>query len=114
MPKTFKDQIQQKALNPTMQFISHPQPERPQEAATEPQRPEDGKAKGNTPAAKKTPQTRPQARRAQPKYAEETKSRRLQLLLTPSLYEAVREKADLERVSVNEMINTILSDAVRK
>jgi hypothetical protein len=46
--------------------------------------------------------------------AGETKSRRLQLLLTPSLYEAVKEEAEQRGLSVNEIINLILKDAIRK
>lgn len=100
--KTFADKIKEKAVNPTLQFISPPEPEDDQiaeEAATiEPQPKE------------LIPST---TRRALPQY-EETKSRRLQLLLTPSLFEAVKAKASEERLSVNEYINSILKNAVRK
>ena len=143
MAKSFKDKIQQKAVNPTLQFISQPE--------TEPLSDEDistiadtiiengRKAKGTTvidldtgearPAtaeemtkifgrkprkASSTPKKAPPARRAQPQYDEETKSRRLQLLLTPSLYEAVKDKAAEARLSVNEYINSILKDAVSR
>lgn len=103
MKKTFTDKIQQKAVNPTLQFISAP------EAAPEPRKVEEHKTSASTPNA---PQRAPQARRALSD--EETKSRRLQLLLTPSLYDELRDKAAEERVSVNEMINTILKDYLRK
>lgn len=143
MAKSFKDKMQQKAVNPTLQFISQPE--------TEPLSDEDistiadtiiengRKAKGTTvidldtgearPAtaeemtkifgrkprkASSTPKKRPQARRALPQFDEETKSRRLQVLLTPSLYDELRERASEERMSVNEMINTILKDYLRK
>jgi len=101
MKKTFTDKIQQKAVNPTLQFIS--------EAASEPQKVE---APKRTPSTSGTPQRAPQARRALSD--EETKSRRLQLLLTPSLYDQLRDKAAEERMSVNEMINVILRDFLRK
>lgn len=124
--KTFKDKMQQKAaVNPTLQFISTPEPEeqphrleietRPlYKRAEEPQTVEEGKGKRKASTASSTPKKAPPARRAQPQYDEETKSRRLQLLLTPSLYEAVKDKAAEARLSVNELINSILKDAMRK
>ena len=111
--KTFKDRIQNKNVNPTLQFISQPE-----EAATEPQeRPQEAekqRPEKSISSAAGTPQRAPQARRAQPQYDEETKSRRLQLLLTPSLYEAVKDQATREGRSVNDLINSILQDAMRK
>ena len=127
--KTFKDKIQQKAVNPTLQFISTPEPEEEQphrlkietrplyqreEDAIEPQTVEEGKRKRKASTASSAPKKAPPARRAQPQYDEETKSRRLQLLLTPSLYEAVKDKAAEARLSVNEYINSILKDAVSR
>lgn len=126
MAKSFKDKMQQKAVNPTLQFISAPEPEEEQphrlkietrplyqrdEDAIEPQTVEEGKRKRK---ASSTPKKAPPARRAQPQYDEETKSRRLQLLLTPSLYEAVKDKAAEARLSVNEYINSILKDAISR
>lgn len=113
MPKkTFTDRIQQIAANPTLQFISTP------EAAPEPQKApqtaEKKKPERKTSSASSTPQRAPQARRAQPQYDEETKSRRLQLLLQPSLYDELRAKAAQEHISVNEMISIILKDYLRK
>lgn len=112
MPKkTFTDRIQQIAANPTLQFISTP------EAAPEPQKaPQtaEKKPERKTSSASSTPQRAPQARRAQPQYDEETKSRRLQLLLQPSLYDELRAKAAQEHISVNEMISIILKDFLRK
>ena len=87
MAKSFKDRMQQKAANPTMQFISPPEEEKPQQHQGEGWRDH---------------------------VAGETKSRRLQLLLTPSLYEAVKEEAEQRGLSVNEIINLILKDAMRK
>lgn len=129
MAKTFKDKMQQKAVNPTLQFISQPDQEEEQshrlkietrplyqreEDTTEPQTAEDGKRKRKTATASSTAKKAPPARRAQPQYDEETKSRRLQLLLTPSLYEAVKDKAAEARLSVNEYINSILKDAISR
>ena len=112
MAKSFKDKMQQKAaVNPTLQFISQPEPE---EADTEPQTVEEGKAKRKGSTASSTPRKAPPARRALPQFDEETKSRRYQLLLTPSLFEAVKDKAAEERISVNEFINIVLRDATGK
>ena len=128
MAKSFKDKMQEKAKVPeAMRYITPPQPEeephrlsietRPlyqrEEAATEPQAESKPKkrASASTSTARKAA---PPARRALPQYDEETKSRRLQLLLTPSLYEAVKRRAAEERMSVNELVNTILSDTIRK
>jgi len=113
MAKSFKDKIEQKAaVNPTMQFISQPET-----ATTAPQTMEESRPKKRASTATKAttqPRKTPSAHRAQPQYGEEIKSRRLQLLLTPSLYEDVKEKAAEEQMSVNELINTILENATRK
>lgn len=126
MAKSFKDKMQQKAVNPTLQFISQPEPEEEQphrleietrplyQRPEEPQTAEESKRKRKASATSSTPRKAPPARRAQPQYDEETKSRRLQLLLTPSLYEAVKDKAAEERLSVNEYINSILKDAISR
>lgn len=42
----------------------------------------------------------------------EARSRRLQLLLTPSLYGKVERKAKQLGISVNELINTVLDDVI--
>lgn len=110
--KSFTDRMQQKAVNPTLQFISAP--EAAPEPQNEPQTAEKRRPGRKTSTTSSTPQRAPQAHRAQPQYDEETKSRRLQVLLTPSLYDELRERAAEERMSVNEMINTILKDYLRK
>ena len=112
MAKSFKDKIQEKAKAPeAMRYISTPPPVDPEpEPRPQPERKPKKRASASTSTPRKaaTP-----ARRAIPEY-EETKSRRLQLLLTPSLYEAVKERAAEERMSVNELVNTILNDTIRK
>ena len=108
MAKSFKDKIQQKAVNPTLQFISQPEPE---EASTASQSAVKRKARKEADRIPDRPQRVAQARRAQPQY-EEIKSRRLQLLLTPSLYEAVKTRAAEERLSVNELVNSILKATI--
>lgn len=102
MAKSFKDKMQQKAVNPALMFISQQEPEKEPPTA-------ERKIERQT-----APRSAPPARRALPQYDEETKSRRLQLLLTPSLYEAVKAKAAQERMSVNEYINSVLKDATGK
>ena len=42
----------------------------------------------------------------------ETRSKRLQVLLPPSVFMKLRDKADVEGISVNELINIILTDAL--
>ena len=112
MAKSFKDKIQEKAKAPeAMRYISTPPPVDPEpEPRPQPERKPKKRASASTSTPRKaaTP-----ARRAIPEY-EETKSRRLQLLLTPSLYEAVKDKAAEARLSVNEYINSILKDAVSR
>lgn len=116
--KTFTDKIQQKAVNPTLQFISQPE-----ETQAKPITIKVAEMEGTrTPAQPQTVKVvysdgsdvKRTAHRAKPQYDEETKSRRLQLLLTPSLYREIKSKAAEERMSVNELINSLLTDAIRK
>lgn len=80
------------ALNPAMQFISAPA----QEAKEQPT----GEA--------------PEGYYTNPLYIEK-KSRRLQLLIKPSLYEKLKQRADTQTGgSVNEAINAILEEALRE
>lgn len=44
----------------------------------------------------------------------ETKSRRLQLLLQPSLYDRIKAKATEQGLSVNELAHTILETGTRE
>lgn len=44
----------------------------------------------------------------------ETKSRRMQLLVQPSLYDAIKARATAEGQSVNELVHSILEAAVKK
>jgi len=123
MAKTFKDTMRQKAVNPTMQFIS--QPDETEQAEPLPFTPIKGESpelitrKSSSSSASSSSKSRRKAapisapaRRAQPN--EETKSRRLQLLLTPTLYEAVKDNAADEGMSVNEWINKSLWTILRR
>lgn len=117
MPKSFKDRIQQKAaVNPTLQFISQAEEGDELEQAEVLPITEDKpkKATGSSSSKNRRKASPPPAHRAQTQYGEEAKSRRLQLLLTPSLYEAVKARAAEERRSVNDFINAALWDIIGK
>lgn len=87
--KTFKDN-----LNPAMQFISTP--EAPAEQS--PQRPQEKP---------------PEGYKLNPLYLE-TKSKRLQLLVQPSLLEKVKAQAKARETSVNDYVHSILEEATRE
>lgn len=55
----------------------------------------------------------PEGFKANPLFVE-TKSRRLQLLVQPSLYEAIKARATEEGRSVNELVHSILEDALKR
>lgn len=44
----------------------------------------------------------------------ETKTRRLQLVLRPSLYDKVKKKAEKANLSVNEFIHRVLEKAIKE
>ena len=91
--KSFKDSI-----NPAMSFISQESIDR---------------AEGETPATAdaKKPDKAPEGYKLNPLYIE-TKSKRLQLLIQPSLHEKLKRKAQAEGTSVNDLVNGILQDAL--
>jgi hypothetical protein len=78
-------------LNPAMQFIS-------------------------TQAAEETPapirEETPTGYRVNPLFIEK-RSKRLQLLVQPSLYDQIKERADAEGCSVNDLIHRLLENAVK-
>lgn len=86
--KTFKD-------NPALQFISTAG-EETEERRTEP-----------------SPAKAPEGYKLNPLYVE-TKSRRLQLVLQPSLYERVKARAKASGLSVNEYCHQLLDEATRE
>ena len=83
--KSFKASIE--PINPALQFISAPA--EPEERPDKP----------------------PRGFRVNPLYVE-TKSRRLQLLMQPSLYDKVKRRAAGEGVSVNELVHALLDRAL--
>lgn len=94
MPKkSFKD-------NPALQFISAAE-----EIEREEQKPIQPKAIEKPPTGYKY--------KINPYYIE-TKTRRLQLVLQPSLYERVKTKAKESGLSVNEYVHRILDNATRE
>lgn len=113
--------------NPALAFISAQEPvqaeERPAASRKAAKKAEGGKSrlevetrplhKGEkaTSAHVKTTDA-PEGFKANPLFVE-TKSRRLQLLVQPSLYEAIKERATAEGQSVNELVHKILEDAIR-
>lgn len=79
-------------LNPAMQFISTPtEDEREVTTATAPA---------------------PEGYKVNPLYIEK-RSKRLQLLIQPSLYDKIKAQADAEGCSVNDLIHRVLEDAVK-
>jgi len=88
--KTFKGSLE----NPAELFIS-----KPVEAPAETKEQE-------------TPATAPKGYRVNPLYIE-TKSKRLQLLVQPSLLDKLKGKAKAEGRSVNDLVHSILEEALR-
>lgn len=68
-----------------------------------------GKSKGEE---MERPGKPPEGFKVNPLYVE-TKSRRLQLLVQPSLYEKMKTRATAEGFSVNELVHSILEEALR-
>lgn len=88
--------------NPAMAFISTAKEDLEEKRETAPTKPQ----------AKRNP--KPKGVKAVPmkiNYAVvETKSKRVQMLMQPSLYDAIKERAEEEGVSVNEMMHEILKE----
>lgn len=91
--KSYRDQLQKSAT----QFVSTDSPE-------------------ETPAIPKGQEKSkeaPEGYKINPEYIEK-KTRRVQLLMRPSLYEQVKARADETGDSVNEYIHTILEQAIEE
>lgn len=93
--KTFID-----GMNPAEFFITKPEEE-----------PVEKKQTKKKPAT--APEKAPEGYKPNYLYIE-TKSKRLQLLVQPSLLEKLKKKADAEGRSVNDLVHTILEEALRK
>ena len=118
MANSFREKAEKKrasAGNPALMFITQPQ-EKAQKAEEPAKKSRtQQETRGHSPQAKKAAQkaskATPQIRSAQaPRAAQgtEAKSRRLQLLIQPSLYEEVKARADEEGTSVNDQISSLL------
>lgn len=92
--KTFKD-------NPALQFITTPEEEPAEEVVA---------TKKSTTSKKKEA---PEGYKVNPEFIE-VKSRRVQLVLQPSLYDKVKARAKASGVSVNEYVHSILEEATRE
>ena len=84
--------------NPAMSFISQESIEAV-----------DGKPAGKATNPKGKKKTAPEGYKPNPEYIE-TKSKRVQLLVQPSVYKAVQDKAKKLGVSTNEAINIALRE----
>lgn len=89
--------------NPALAFISAQEPEGGAEARQD--------AEASSATHIKTTDA-PEGFKANPLFVE-TKSRRMQLLVQPSLYDAIKARATAEGTSVNELIHSILETAIK-
>lgn len=105
--------------NPAMNFISPESIEAVDgktEKATTPKGNKPDVAKAGKPAERKRSKktaSAPAGYKPNPEYIE-TKSKRVQLLVQPSIYEAVKAKAKAEGISANEAINEALREYVER
>lgn len=90
--KSFKD-------NPTLQFISTPEEPEEQQEVIAPSRSQ--------------VEPPPEGYKINPLYVE-TKKRRLQLVLRPSLYDKIKSGASRQGISVNEYVHRILDKATQE
>lgn len=90
--------------NPAFNFIS--------QAGEEPSKPEELKEAEQIQSGRNTEKA-PAGYKRNPLYVE-VKSRRLQLVLQPSLFEAVKAKAKEKGLSVNEFCHEVLDKATRE
>lgn len=102
--------------NPALAFISAQEPEGKAEGKKRLQvetRPlyQREEAEASSAAHVKTTDA-PEGFKANPLFVE-TKSRRLQLLVQPSLYDAIKARATAEGQSVNELVHSILEAAIK-
>lgn len=93
--------------NPAMAFISTAK-DKEDFALTQPTK-EELEAKSNQDTVNNVSNGVPMKKN--PEYVE-TKSKRVQMLMQPSLYNSIKEKAEKEGVSVNEMMHEILKNHI--
>ncbi len=102
--KTFKTSIN----SPAMAFISQPN-----EAPAQAEENVKAQEKPQKTANKAIKDTAPKGYKLDPKYIE-LKSRRVQLVFQPSLYERIKRAADKQGISFNEYCHTILDKATKE
>lgn len=119
MANSFKDKAEKKRLssnNPAMMFISQPGAEKPSpRVASEPAEREPARTAAGAEELQRLSGRNTEGHattRAQ--IGREAKTRRLQLLIQPSLYEAVKERAEAEGLSINETISELLRRALEE
>ena len=97
--------------NPALRFIT--EAEQPEEQETKPAPKQTVKAPTRSPSrsTSKTKNDEPRYK-LDPKYIE-TKSRRVQLVMQPSLYNKIKQAASKQDISVNEFIHKTLEDALK-
>lgn len=111
MSKSFTDKMKSKAAeNPALMFIS--QAEEPQAAPAETRTPGKRTRKAEEPSPLQAQVERAIIKAGATPPRKEYKSRRLQLLIQPSLYEEIRSRAEAEGLSVNEEIHNLLRQAL--
>lgn len=89
-----------KTTNPAMSFISQ---ESIDKVDGKPEKPITVKSRSKAPAGYKP----------NPEFIE-TKSKRVQILIQPSIHEAIKARAQAEGISVNEAINTALIEYIER
>ena len=97
------------AGNPALQFISEPTE---QIQPVEIEIPELVPAEDNIPYLDIQPETAPEGYKVNPMYIEK-KTRRLQMLMQPSLHAKVKKAADRQGVSVNDYIHKVLEEHLK-
>ena len=103
--KTFKGNL----ANPALSFISEASIKAVDGGGQEQQARQGCQQKANGDEAAEIPQ----GYKLNPLYVE-TKSRRLQLLVTPTLYGQMKEEARLQGISINALANAILEEGLKK
>ena len=105
MKKSFKsDMPTMDELNPALQFITPP-------TAQSGEQHQEAEKKPAAPHPERQPESHTATHRAQRATGTaETKSRRVQLLIKPSIYDGIKEHASRNGQSVNDIINFILQE----
>ena len=97
--------------NPALRFIT--EAEQPEEQETRPAPKQTVKAPTRSPSRSTSKAKNDEPRyKLDPKYIE-TKSRRVQLVMQPSLYNKIKQAASKQDISVNEFIHKTLEDALK-